>query len=223
MVRLTLSFIIAMGVSRAGAFVKASRILKTVCPVDIYSSRWGVVPRPTREHIVPKKFLSSSAGADLNNIFVCTSVMNSKRGLRRFDTIHVNEKGVIVLDGSTSEVIGNGDGSMFDPRDVCLMAQNRFYPPSHARGAIARVCMYMGQTYPSFEKNIFEHVLDVNTMLLWDKMYPIQEWEIERARNIRKLGYPRNKFVLLHEYHDYKPSRTTRNDRGRDDRGVRHK
>ena len=222
MIGASLSFIV-MGIvgTRVGAFVKASRILRTVCPVDIYSSRWRVVPSPTREHIVPKKFLSKSAGADLNNIFVCTSGMNSRRGLRRFHPIEVNEKGAVVLDGSTSEVVE--DGSLVDPGDVCLTAQNRFYPPSHARGPIARVCMYMGQTYPSFEKNIIEHVLDVNTMLLWDKMYPIQEWEIERARNIRKLGYPRNKFVLLHEYHDHTPSRTNRYDRGGDDRGVRHK
>jgi deoxyribonuclease-1 len=56
-------------------------------------------------------------------------------------------------------------------------------PPEGARGRIARTYQYMETTYPQFSMSKKTRQL----MRAWDKMYPISEWECERARRIESI------------------------------------
>lgn len=60
---------------------------------------------------------------------------------------------------------------------------NRFEPPNMAKGQLARAALYMDENYPHYnlsrqQRQLFE---------AWDKMYPVDKWECERARRIERL------------------------------------
>jgi endonuclease I len=175
--------------------IKAQEIVKTISPLDIYSSRNGLIPSATREHVLPRKFLSKADTNDLNNIFVCTSAVNTHRGILRYDTFQGDEEGLMVINGRTGYIEDFCMDLVGHP-DYCLKSKHKFMPPPHSRGAIARTCMYMADKNLSYEKIIHSHVLDLNVLEEWNYLYPVNEWEILRSNNIFKLGYPKNKFVL---------------------------
>lgn len=56
-------------------------------------------------------------------------------------------------------------------------------PPAVARGPIARTYLYMAATYPQFSMSKQNRQL----MEAWNKMYPVAQWECDRAERIRKL------------------------------------
>ena len=60
---------------------------------------------------------------------------------------------------------------------------NRVEPPEHARGKIARTYKYMEATYPRYNMGGPSEKLKA----AWDKMYPPDAWECERARRIAKI------------------------------------
>lgn len=64
-------------------------------------------------------------------------------------------------------------------------------PPPYTRGNIARTYLYFDDAYPKY------HMSDSTRKLMtaWDKMYPVDEWECERAKRIEKLQGNENKFV----------------------------
>lgn len=85
---------------------------------------------------------------------------------------------------------------MGEPRkfgDCDMEIENRkAEPPEHIRGDIARIYFYMDWAYPGrgiiSKKNrkLFE---------VWDKVDPVDGWERERARRIRKVQGNENPFV----------------------------
>ena len=63
--------------------------------------------------------------------------------------------------------------------------QNRkFEPMDQDKGIVARVYMYMDQSYPN--RGI---ISDKNRKLFesWDKLYPVTEWECKRAKLIKEI------------------------------------
>ncbi len=52
-------------------------------------------------------------------------------------------------------------------------------PPEHARGKIARAYLYMENTYPRYKMSKQQRQL----MKVWDRMYPVTEWE--QVRNVK--------------------------------------
>ena len=65
-------------------------------------------------------------------------------------------------------------------------------PPSYTKGAIARTYLYFEEEYP------FYHMSDAQRKMMhaWDKTYPVDAWECERARRIEKLQGNKNHFVI---------------------------
>jgi len=60
---------------------------------------------------------------------------------------------------------------------------NRFEPPSQAKGELARAALYMSDNYPRYrlsrqQQQLFE---------VWDKKYPVTQWECTRCKRIEKL------------------------------------
>lgn len=64
-------------------------------------------------------------------------------------------------------------------------------PPAYTKGTIARTYLYFEEEYPQY------HMSDATKKMMqaWDKMYPVDAWECERARRIEKLQGNSNRFV----------------------------
>ena len=71
------------------------------------------------------------------------------------------------------------------------VSKNQVEPPSYTRGAIARTYLYFDAEYPKYHMSDSTRKL----MTVWDKMYPVDEWECERAKRIEALQGNENKFV----------------------------
>ncbi len=63
-------------------------------------------------------------------------------------------------------------------------------PPARARGAIARIYLYMNQQY-TFQLSNAQQQL----MRAWNNTYPVDLWECERDRRIAKIQGNNNPFV----------------------------
>lgn len=68
---------------------------------------------------------------------------------------------------------------------------NTAEPPESARGVIARTYKYMDAAYKEFNMSRQQKQL----MDAWDKMYPVDAWECERARRIERIQKNRNEIV----------------------------
>lgn len=72
------------------------------------------------------------------------------------------------------------------------IADRKFEPMNESKGIVARVYKYMDTTYPGHgiisEKN--RKLFDA-----WDKMYPAQAWECERAERIERLQRNSNEIL----------------------------
>jgi deoxyribonuclease-1 len=64
-------------------------------------------------------------------------------------------------------------------------------PPVRARGQIARTYLYMEQTYSRYNMSRQQRQL----MNAWDKMYPVDSWECQRAQRISRLQNSNNMVV----------------------------
>lgn len=64
-------------------------------------------------------------------------------------------------------------------------------PPPAARGAIARIYLYMSDEYP-FRLSRQQRQL----MEAWDRQYPVNQWECERDRRIADIQDNHNPYVL---------------------------
>ncbi|SGZ17490.1 endonuclease [Moritella viscosa] len=64
-------------------------------------------------------------------------------------------------------------------------------PPESARGRIARTYLYMEDTYSRYKMSKSQRQL----MNAWDKMYPVTEWECQRAKTIAQLQGNKNNVV----------------------------
>jgi deoxyribonuclease-1 len=56
-------------------------------------------------------------------------------------------------------------------------------PPINSKGRIARTYLYMDSTYPRYSMSKSQSQL----MKAWDRMYPVSDWECERAKRIKGI------------------------------------
>ena len=68
----------------------------------------------------------------------------------------------------------------------------RVDPPVAARGAISRIYLYMAQEYRELNLSRQQRQL----MEAWNRQYPVDQWECERDRRIKKAQGTNNPFVL---------------------------
>lgn len=101
--------------------------------------------------------------SDMHNLFPSIGSVNAARGNRQF----------AALPGEKPD-FGSCEAKVKD---------SRFEPPDRAKGVVARASLYMEDNYPQYrisdrQRRLFES---------WDKMYPVTDWECERARRIERL------------------------------------
>ncbi|MGC3833542.1 endonuclease [Moritella viscosa] len=110
--------------------------------------------------------------ADMHNLFPAIGAVNAMRSNYNF-TMLPDEKSDF---GSCAMKIEN----------------RKAEPPESARGRIARTYLYMESTYSRYSMSKSQRQL----MNAWDKMYPVEQWECERAVKITELQG--NKNNVLH-------------------------
>ncbi|GEA59151.1 endonuclease [Vibrio comitans] len=66
-------------------------------------------------------------------------------------------------------------------------------PPKEARGRIARTYLYMESNYPKYSMSGQQRQL----MSAWDKQYPVNSWECQRATLIAELQGNENEIVKI--------------------------
>lgn len=88
---------------------------------------------------------------------------------------------------SMAEIAGPSEINFGDCK--AKIADKKFEPMDKDKGRVARVYMYMDQAYPG--RGI---ISDKNRKLFaaWDKQYPVDEFECERARKIEKIQGNKN-------------------------------
>lgn len=112
--------------------------------------------------------------SDLYNLYPAIGAVNAERGNKNFEVLPKNTPNSF---GSCSMKISG----------------NKVEPPQGSRGPIARTYKYMAYAYP----NYFQMSSSQSRLMdAWDKAYPVQEWECERALKIKQLQGNDNPFVL---------------------------
>ena len=169
---------------KAKDFVKFS-------PVDIYSARVGRIPSPSKEHIIPKKYLSKQAARNPHNIFICTSLVNSLRGSLPFGVINREDKTRLIIDGATG--LEKSPVMSKEEHFLCIRNKTHWMPPFHARGPIARTCLYMLWMYPEMTRLFPTH----RDLIEEWSTYPVSEWELIRNEKVSQaFGIDPNPFVV---------------------------
>ena len=88
----------------------------------------------------------------------------------------------------------NGNqGAFYGQCDMKVDFKNkRVDPPVASRGAISRIYLYMAQEYRELNLSRQQRQL----MEAWNRQYPVDQWECERDRRIKKSQGTNNPFVL---------------------------
>lgn len=109
---------------------------------------------------------------DMYNLFPAIGSVNASRSNREYTELP-----------ETSQTFGSCEARV---------APGKFEPPDAAKGQLARASLYMAAKYPHevifpvWQQELFER---------WNKDFPVDQWECERARRIAKIQKNENQFV----------------------------
>ena len=114
--------------------------------------------------------------SDMYNLYPSIGAVNAERGNKNFE----------ILPSSIPNTFGS-----------CAMkiSGNKAEPPQASRGVIARTYKYMAYAYPDYFRMSPSQVRLIDA---WDKSYPVQKWECERAKKVQALQDNENPFVSSH-------------------------
>jgi len=101
--------------------------------------------------------------SDLYNLFPAIGSVNAKRSNYNFATS---------LDSTNA----------FGSCSVKILG-NKVEPPEQARGRIARAYLYMDDAYKRYKMSRSQRQL----MTTWDRLYPVSDWECQRALRIKAI------------------------------------
>lgn len=145
-----------------------------------------------REHVWPKSlggFNESGPGGDLHHIRPSDSKLNSIRGNDKYGNV-TNGKAVSGTSLVNGMIGGYSSGGYFEPLD-------------DVKGDVARICLYVyvryGTTYSKCS-NITAVFRDVDTLLEWCALDPVDTWEMGRNEVVGAYQGNRNVFIDYPEY-----------------------
>lgn len=114
--------------------------------------------------------------ADMYNLFPSIGSVNAARGIRAYSEL-----------GDVPAAFGSCDAKI---------AENRFEPPNHAKGQLARASLYMEEEYREATGGRFRLSRQQRQLFkAWDRQYPVDDWECQRARRIERIQKNENRFV----------------------------
>lgn len=180
-----------------------------------YSNNYGMnlgdySGKVNREHVWPQSlsgglFGTSGAGADGHHIRPCNQSLNGFRSNKRYGDLEPSEieytafvsakdaKNYNVLHAYyTEDYIKNsykGEITGYSSDDV-------FEPTDEYKGDIARIIAYMALHYESLEGIVTNVMVDgYDTILEWNKIDPVDSYEINRNNVIAEFQGNRNPFI----------------------------
>ncbi len=145
-----------------------------------------------REHVWPQSlggFGTSGAGSDLHHIRPSDAKLNSTRGNLKYGNVTGGKTAV----GSSlvnSMVGGWVSGGYFEPLD-------------NVKGDVARICLYVYVRYGTeYSKcsSITTVFRDIDTLLEWCALDPVDTWEMGRNEVVGAIQGNRNVFIDYPEY-----------------------
>lgn len=139
-----------------------------------------------REHVWPKSlggYGNSGAGADLHHIRPTENRTNSNRD----NLLYGNVTGGKTSTGNLSGIVGGTYNSTY------------FEPNDNVKGDVARICLYVyvrwGGTSGYTCNNINKVFEDVDTLLEWCALDPVDTWEMGRNEVVYSIQGNRNVFI----------------------------
>jgi endonuclease I len=138
------------------------------CPLQCYT--WS------REHVIPKSLrLPRNVTEHPRNIIPMPAKLNNARGSRPFTSAF--KDGYVVYACDKCPMPGYcGGASVVSPDGV--------HPPNAYKGVIARSVLHSAFEHPAFAREIDKKVLELNTAIKWDRMFPMSEAEAEWIRSL---------------------------------------
>ncbi len=147
-----------------------------------------------REHVWPKAlggFDTEGPGGDLHHIRPSDAQTNSKRGNDHYGNV-TNGRDVIASSMVGENVVsGKSGGGYFEPLD-------------NVKGDVARICLYVYARYGNDSAydcqritNVFR---DIDTLLAWCELDPVDTWEMGRNEVVAAYQGNRNVFIDYPEY-----------------------
>ena len=147
----------------------------------------GSAPGWNREHVWPQSlggFSTSGAGADMHHIRPDDVTTNSKRGNNKYGEVTggTEATGSTLVSGMSGGLYGGG---YFEPLD-------------NVKGDVARICLYVYTRYygsysgTSDITNVFS---DIDTLLNWCELDPVDTWEMGRNVVVENTQGNRNVFI----------------------------
>lgn len=153
-----------------------------------YSGSWDGGNTWNREHVWPKSLAwfpnvgnsDKGAGADLHHIRPEDNRVNSVRNNDKFGEVN-----------GGSEVL-----SSLGVKSGCYSGGGYFEPQDCAKGDTARILFYLFTRYSQADSYNFTVVAQSLEMLLeWNRLDPVDEWEMERNDETAKIQGNRNPFI----------------------------
>ena len=153
-----------------------------------YSGAWDGGSTWNREHVWPKSLawfpsVSNSdkgAGADLHHIRPEDNRVNSVRNNDKFGEVNGGSE------VTSSQGVKSG----------CYSGGGYFEPQDCAKGDTARILFYLFTRYSQADSYSFTVVAQSLEMLLeWNRLDPVDEWEMERNNETAKIQGNRNPFI----------------------------
>ena len=160
-----------------------------------YSGTWDGGNTWNREHVWPKSLAwfpnvsngDKGAGADLHHIRPEDNRVNSVRNNDKFGEVS----------GGTEVLSSKG------VKSGCYSKGGYFEPQDCAKGDTARILFYLFTRYSQADSYRFTAVAQSLEMLLeWNRLDPVDEWEMERNNETAKIQGNRNPFIDHPEFAD---------------------
>lgn len=194
------------------SWVKAKQILHTeLNNMDIYGDNMHT---KNVEHIFPQVYFKNNLNknimkSDMHNLILCSEKLNTYRQHFKFidpSILHnFNEKELDTFQiiNSDSKPINDVNNLISQKHDVIMLSKKKklFIPSIKSRGSISRSLAYFSVKY-NFTNELNE-VIDINTLIDWNKKYPVNIDEYHKNIIIFKYHNVLNPFIIYPDLINY--------------------
>lgn len=126
----------------------------------------------SREHVIPQSLMRSPGP---RNIIPLPKPLNQARGNRPYTDDF--KDGYVTYSCSNCPHPGYCAGS-------AIISPSGINPPNAFKGLVARSVIEMAFKYPHLMQDINDNVLNIDTAIKWDRMYPMTEQEKDWIRSL---------------------------------------
>lgn len=183
-------------------------------PKDYFPTQQSKPDAWNKEHIFAKShgnFASMDAGKDIHHLMPTDNGVNGARSNKDFDNCKSNGKAITSYNSYKQKITVD----YINPNDVCYTTSSAFEPRDAVKGDVARIIFYMATRYegkndggPDLEINELTSnksepfIGKLSTLLEWNKLDPVDDFEMKRNNYIFSIQNNRNPFIDYPELAD---------------------